>query len=64
MKPKPCDLMHSLSPAGASVPALEELEIRLEAQMLDIPATLDDGDCIYYLCTTRCTDTKCTGFGE
>ncbi len=43
--------------------SLEELEARLEAQMAG-PLNMDDDTCVYYLCTTRCSGTKCTALGE
>jgi len=42
--------------------SLEELEARLESQVAALPASLDDAHCLYYLCTTRCTGTKCPVF--
>jgi hypothetical protein len=42
--------------------ALEELETRLETQLADLPAGFDDAHCFYYLCTTRCSATKCPVF--
>lgn len=42
--------------------SLEELEARLESQMAGLPGALDDEHCLYYLCTTRCTGTKCPVF--
>jgi hypothetical protein len=41
---------------------LEELETRLESQLAGLPANLDDAHCLYYLCTTRCSGTKCPVF--
>ena len=42
--------------------SLEELEARLETQIASLPASLDDDHCLYYLCTTRCSGTKCPVF--
>ncbi len=42
--------------------SLEELEARLENQLAALPAALDDAHCLYYLCTTRCSGTKCPVF--
>jgi len=44
------------------VPNLEELEARLESQLLSMPVPLDDDICLYFLCTTRCSATKCPVF--
>jgi hypothetical protein len=41
---------------------LEELEDRLESQLICLPIDLDDDHCLYYLCTTRCSGTKCPVF--
>jgi hypothetical protein len=42
--------------------SLEELEARLETQIAGLSGTLDDDHCLYYLCTTRCSGTKCPVF--
>jgi len=42
--------------------SLEELEARLETQWIAPAASLDDDTCLYYLCTSRCSTTKCTAF--
>jgi hypothetical protein len=42
--------------------SLQELEARLESQIADVPMALDDAHCLYYLCTTRCSATKCPVF--
>ena len=49
----------SLSLSEGLPVSLEELEARLENQMAAIPMTFDDAHCLYYLCTTRCSGTKC-----
>jgi hypothetical protein len=51
-----------LLPAEDLSPSLEELETRLENQIASLPAGLDDAHCLYYLCTTRCSGTKCPVF--
>jgi hypothetical protein len=52
----------SLLPLDALVVSLEELEARLEHQIAALPMALDDAHCLYYLCTTRCSGTKCPVF--
>ena len=52
----------SLLPSEGLFPPIEELERRLESQMAALPAGLDDAHCLYYLCTTRCSGTKCPVF--
>jgi hypothetical protein len=52
----------SLLPSEGLLPPIEELESRLESQMAALPAGLDDAHCLYYLCTTRCSGTKCPVF--
>ena len=49
----------SLLPSERLVASLDELETRLESQMAALPMALDDEHCLYYLCTTRCSGTKC-----
>jgi hypothetical protein len=52
-------------PPLASEPLLaspDELEKRLETQTAALPVALDDALCLYYLCTTRCSGTKCPVF--
>jgi hypothetical protein len=39
--------------------SMDELEARLESQIAALPTALDDDYCLYYLCTTRCSGTKC-----
>ena len=55
------EIVPLLPPERASL-SLEALEIRLESQMAALPAALDDAHCLYYLCTTRCSATKCPVF--
>ena len=43
--------------------SLEALEARLESQLVG-PAQLDDESCLYYLCTSRCSETKCMALME
>jgi hypothetical protein len=38
---------------------LEELEARLEQQLMSMPVDMDDDTCLYFLCTTRCSGVKC-----
>ena len=52
----------SLLPLDGLFVSLEELEARLESQMAALPTALDDAHCLYYLCTTRCSGTKCPVF--
>lgn len=54
--------IHSLLPPESVSLSLEELEVRLESQMAAMPTALDDAHCLYYLCTTRCSATKCPVF--
>jgi hypothetical protein len=61
VKPKWQDDMHSALTSRVFLSSLEELERRLEAQIAGLPVDLDDGTCVYYLCTTRCSDIKNTG---
>ena len=49
----------SLLPSDRLIASLDELETRLESQMAALPTALDDAHCLYYLCTTRCSGTKC-----
>jgi hypothetical protein len=51
-----------LLPSDEPSSSLEELETRLESQIAALPAGLDDTHCLYYLCTTRCSGTKCPVF--
>lgn len=51
-----------LLPSDDLSSSLEELETRLESQIAALPAGLDDAHCLYYLCTTRCSGTKCPVF--
>jgi hypothetical protein len=51
-----------LLPSDNPLVSLEELEARLENQIALLPAALDDAHCLYYLCTTRCSGTKCPVF--
>jgi hypothetical protein len=60
---KPGDIV-PLSTPNAPPVSLEELEARLESQMAVMPMTFDDAHCLYYLCTTRCSGTKCPVFCE
>jgi len=48
-----------LQPLREPVHCLDELEARLESQLLSLPIPLDDDTCLYFLCTTRCSATKC-----
>jgi hypothetical protein len=61
--PLPDDL-HSALSSRVFLSSLEELERRLEAQTAGLPVDLDDGTCVYYLCTTRCSGIKSTGARE
>ncbi len=56
--------MVSLSQTEGPPVSLEELERRLESQMAAVPMTFDDAHCLYYLCTTRCSGTKCPVYCE
>lgn len=58
---RPSDVLPIMTSGTLSV-SLEELEARLETQIACPPATLDDDHCLYYLCTTRCSGTKCPIF--
>ena len=58
---QPSDIVPLLRPDGLFV-SLEELEARLETHIADLTVTLDDDHCLYYLCTTRCSATKCPVF--
>lgn len=51
-----------LLPLDGLFASLEELEARLEIQIVSMPTALDDAHCLYYLCTTRCSGTKCPVF--
>ncbi len=51
-----------LLPSDSLLVSLEALEARLESQMAALPTALDDAHCLYYLCTTRCSGTKCPVF--
>ena len=51
-----------LLPAASQGFSLQELEVRLESQIAGVPMALDDAHCLYYLCTTRCSGTKCPVF--
>ncbi len=51
-----------LLPSDSLLVSLEQLEDRLESQMAALPTALDDAHCLYYLCTTRCSGTKCPVF--
>ena len=55
------DLVSLLPSDGPSV-SLEALETRLESHIAALPTALDDAHCLYYLCTTRCSATKCPVF--
>lgn len=57
----PSEFVPLLSSDGLFV-SLEELEARLETQIAGLTLTLDDDYCLYYLCTTRCSGTKCPVF--
>ncbi len=47
-------------PWGSGV-GIEELEARLETQEA-LARLFDAADCLYFLCTTRCSGTKCPVF--
>jgi hypothetical protein len=51
-----------LLPSETLLLSLEELETRLETQLAALPVGSDDAHCLYYLCTTRCSGTKCPVF--
>ena len=51
-----------LLPSDGLTVSLEALEARLESQVAALPTVLDDAHCLYYLCTTRCSGTKCPVF--
>jgi hypothetical protein len=59
---KPTSKIIPLLPLDDLSSSLEELEARLESQIATPPARLDDAHCLYYLCTTRCSGTKCPVF--
>jgi len=59
---RPETVRHAASEA-LRLASLEELERRLEAQVA-AAACLDDASCLYFLCTVRCSEPKCTGFLE
>lgn len=58
---KPSEIV-ALFPSDPLLLPLEELETRLEAQIASAPIDFDDAHCLYYLCTTRCSGTKCPVF--
>lgn len=62
-KRRPAEIV-SLSPSDGLPVSLEELETRLESQMAVMPNAFDDAHCLYYLCTIRCSGTKCPVFCE
>jgi hypothetical protein len=64
MKQARVDDLRSPISSGSFLSSLEELERRLESQTAGLPMDLDDGTCVYYLCTTRCSDIKNTGVPE
>ncbi len=51
-----------IRPCRRLLHSLEELEDRLESQLIFLPIDMDDDHCLYYLCTTRCSGTKCPAF--
>ena len=57
-----CSEITPLFPSDRLSGSLQELEARLESQMATLPMALDDTHCLYYLCTTRCSGTKCPVF--
>lgn len=61
MKKQPLEIVPVLPSDHRFLP-LEELENRLETQLASLPTDLDDAHCLYYLCTTRCSGTKCPVF--
>ncbi len=61
IKKSTSEIVPLLPSEGVSL-SLEELEARLESQVAALPAALDDAHCLYYLCTTRCSGTKCPVF--
>lgn len=54
--------MFSLSSRETLPVSLEALEARLESQVTGLHPAFDDALCLYYLCTTRCSGTKCPAF--
>ncbi len=56
--------IHPLQPSADLGLPLEELEARLESQLLGLPMDLEDGPCLYFFCTTRCDGTKCPVYCE
>jgi hypothetical protein len=56
-----CEVL-SLLPSEGLLPPIEELESRLESQIATLPTGLDAAHCLYYLCTIRCSGTKCPVF--
>jgi len=48
-----------IQPLVPVVSGLEELEARLEQQLMSMPIDMDDDTCLYFLCTTRCSGVKC-----
>ena len=59
---KPTSEIIPLLPSDDLSSSLEELETRLDSQIGALPAGLDDAHCVYYLCTMRCSGTKCPVF--
>jgi hypothetical protein len=55
------EIVPPLAP-GPLLASPDELEERLETQTASLPVALDDALCLYYLCTTRCSGTKCPVF--
>ncbi len=51
-----------IRPCRRLLHSLEELEGRLESQLIFLPIDMDDDNCLYYLCTTRCSGAKCPVF--
>lgn len=56
--------MVSLQPPSDLDLPLEELEERIESQLVGLPIDMDDDHCLYFLCTTRCDGTKCPVYCE